>query len=122
MGGLHLYRRHRERNHSSSGPRRTQCQARPLQGLQFGQPQPRERDASGELDRGKFGEAGHPRVHSLARDRRRAADHADVSLAKAELGYEPTTSLRTGIANFVEWYKTYYADGLDADMLSYKPL
>merc|ERR1711878_102909 len=48
--------------------------------------------------------------------------HADISLAKAELGYEPTTSLRTGIANFVEWYKTYYVDGLDADMLSYKPL
>merc|ERR1712176_772002 len=48
--------------------------------------------------------------------------HADISLAKAELGYEPSTSLRKGIANFVEWYKTYYADGLDADMLSYTPL
>jgi len=48
--------------------------------------------------------------------------HADISLAKAELGYEPTTSLRKGIASFVEWYKTYYAEGLDADMLSYTPL
>jgi len=48
--------------------------------------------------------------------------HADISLAKAELGYEPTTSLRRGIGLFVEWYNTYYKDGLDADMLSYTPL
>jgi len=48
--------------------------------------------------------------------------HADVSLARAELGYEPTTCLSDGIAKFVEWYKMYYKDGLDADMLNYKPL
>merc|ERR1712226_654628 len=47
--------------------------------------------------------------------------HADVSLAKAELGYEPTTSLRRGIELFVEWYKAYYKDGLDGDMLGYVP-
>jgi len=48
--------------------------------------------------------------------------HADVSLAKADLGYEPTTSLRDGIKKFVEWYTSYYKDGLDEDMLNYKPL
>merc|ERR1712045_1017667 len=48
--------------------------------------------------------------------------HADVSLARAELGYEPRTCLRDGIAKFVKCYKMYYKDGLDADMLNYKPL
>merc|ERR1712176_67760 len=42
--------------------------------------------------------------------------HANVSLAKADLGYEPTVSLREGIRRFVEWYKAYYKDGLDAEM------
>ncbi|MEM7517401.1 MAG: NAD-dependent epimerase/dehydratase family protein, partial [Planctomycetota bacterium] len=30
---------------------------------------------------------------------------ADVTKAKAKLGYAPKTSMREGLANFVEWYK-----------------
>merc|ERR1712013_734455 len=48
--------------------------------------------------------------------------HADISLAKAELGYEPTTSLREGLKQFVSWYKDFYKDGLDDEMLHYQPL
>ena len=31
--------------------------------------------------------------------------HADVSLARRELGYEPKTSLEDGLARFVEWFR-----------------
>lgn len=31
--------------------------------------------------------------------------YADVSLARAELGYEPTTDIDTGLAQFVKWYR-----------------
>ena len=31
--------------------------------------------------------------------------HADISLARSELGYEPKTSLRDGLARFVEWFR-----------------
>lgn len=31
--------------------------------------------------------------------------YADISLAKAELGYQPRTSLAAGLAKFVEWYR-----------------
>mmetsp|Transcript_72872 Transcript_72872/g.206113 ORF Transcript_72872/g.206113 Transcript_72872/m.206113 type:complete len:425 (+) Transcript_72872:135-1409(+) len=48
--------------------------------------------------------------------------HADVSLAHAELGYEPKTSLREGLRRFVAWYKEYYKDGLDEEMRNYQPL
>jgi UDP-glucuronate 4-epimerase len=32
--------------------------------------------------------------------------HADISLAQAELGYDPKTSLREGLARFVEWFRS----------------
>lgn len=32
--------------------------------------------------------------------------YADISLAKAELGYQPKTSLAAGLAKFVEWYRS----------------
>jgi len=48
--------------------------------------------------------------------------HANISLARKDLGYEPTTTLRDGVRKFVQWYTTYYKEGLDVDMLSYKPL
>jgi len=48
--------------------------------------------------------------------------HADVSLAKTDLGYEPTTPLRRGVQLFVKWYKEYYKGGLDSDMMNYNPL
>ncbi|KAI0520248.1 hypothetical protein KFK09_007719 [Dendrobium nobile] len=35
--------------------------------------------------------------------------HANISLAKKELGYHPTTNLQTGLKKFVKWYLTYYA-------------
>jgi len=33
---------------------------------------------------------------------------ADISKAKALLGYNPKTSVHDGIAKFVDWYKGYY--------------
>jgi UDP-glucuronate 4-epimerase len=48
--------------------------------------------------------------------------HADISLAMAEIGYGPKTSLREGLKKFVEWYKAYYKNGLDAEMSAYQPL
>ena len=32
--------------------------------------------------------------------------YADISKAKAELGYDPSTSLEDGLARFVEWYRS----------------
>lgn len=34
--------------------------------------------------------------------------HADVSLAEVELGYHPTTDLKTGLKAFVDWYLQFY--------------
>ncbi|KAJ8500902.1 hypothetical protein OPV22_011454 [Ensete ventricosum] len=34
--------------------------------------------------------------------------HANISLARAELGYKPTTNLGTGLKKFVRWYLLYY--------------
>lgn len=34
---------------------------------------------------------------------------ADTSLAKEKLGWEPAVSLDEGVAEFVDWFKTYYA-------------
>ncbi|KAG0451625.1 hypothetical protein HPP92_026143 [Vanilla planifolia] len=35
--------------------------------------------------------------------------HANISLAKKELGYHPNTDLQTGLKRFVKWYLAYYA-------------
>lgn len=35
--------------------------------------------------------------------------HANISLAKKELGYHPNTNLQTGLKRFVKWYLEYYA-------------
>mmetsp|Transcript_105879 Transcript_105879/g.297710 ORF Transcript_105879/g.297710 Transcript_105879/m.297710 type:complete len:421 (+) Transcript_105879:85-1347(+) len=48
--------------------------------------------------------------------------HADITAAKNDLGYEPTTPLREGVQKFVAWYKDYYKVGLDNDMRDYRPL
>lgn len=34
--------------------------------------------------------------------------HANISLARKELGYKPSTDLETGLKKFVKWYLTYY--------------
>ncbi|XP_008794398.1 UDP-glucuronate 4-epimerase 1 [Phoenix dactylifera] len=34
--------------------------------------------------------------------------HANISLARAELRYKPTTNLETGLKKFVKWYLRYY--------------
>ncbi|KAL0331393.1 UNVERIFIED_CONTAM: UDP-glucuronate 4-epimerase 3 [Sesamum angustifolium] len=34
--------------------------------------------------------------------------HANISLARKELGYKPTTDLETGLKKFVKWYLSYY--------------
>ncbi|KAJ6823270.1 UDP-glucuronate 4-epimerase 3-like [Iris pallida] len=34
--------------------------------------------------------------------------HANISLAQRELGYHPTTDLKTGLKKFVKWYLDYY--------------
>lgn len=36
------------------------------------------------------------------------ATWADTTLAEKELGYTPTTSMKDGVKNFVEWYRDYY--------------
>jgi len=48
--------------------------------------------------------------------------HANISLAMAELGYWPKTSLREGLYKFVSWYNEYYRRGLDKDMAEYQPM
>ncbi|XP_047950705.1 UDP-glucuronate 4-epimerase 4-like [Salvia hispanica] len=35
--------------------------------------------------------------------------HANISLARNEIGYNPTVDLETGLARFVKWYVSYYA-------------
>ncbi len=34
---------------------------------------------------------------------------SDISLAKQNLGYNPTTNIENGIKNFVNWYKSYFS-------------
>ncbi|CAN1159021.1 UDP-glucuronate 4-epimerase 4 [Linum perenne] len=34
--------------------------------------------------------------------------HANVTQARRDLGYDPTTDLETGLTKFVEWYLDYY--------------
>ncbi len=34
---------------------------------------------------------------------------ADITKAKRKLGYQPTTSMETGLKQFVEWYKEYFS-------------
>ncbi|XP_057852765.1 UDP-glucuronate 4-epimerase 1 isoform X2 [Cryptomeria japonica] len=34
--------------------------------------------------------------------------HANITLAKMELGYKPTTDLQNGLKKFVKWYQNYY--------------
>ena len=36
------------------------------------------------------------------------ATFADIEPARRELGFEPTTTIETGLARFVQWYKEYY--------------
>lgn len=36
--------------------------------------------------------------------------HANISLAQKELGYKPTTDLKTGLKEFVDWYRLYYSN------------
>lgn len=37
------------------------------------------------------------------------ATFADISELEASVGYKPQTSVETGVARFVEWYKEYYS-------------
>ncbi len=36
------------------------------------------------------------------------ATHADITLARTRLGFEPATSIEEGIPRFVEWYRGYH--------------
>jgi UDP-glucuronate 4-epimerase len=36
------------------------------------------------------------------------ATYADITLARAKLGFTPTTSIAQGIPRFVDWYRTYH--------------
>jgi UDP-glucuronate 4-epimerase len=46
---------------------------------------------------------------------------ADTSKAEKELGYQSTTPLDKGIDKFIEWYKDYFKDGLDTELMNYVP-
>lgn len=48
--------------------------------------------------------------------------NADVSKAKKELGYAPTTPLKEGVQKFIDWYKDYYKNGMDKEMADYVPM
>ncbi|XP_039119506.1 UDP-glucuronate 4-epimerase 1 [Dioscorea cayenensis subsp. rotundata] len=37
--------------------------------------------------------------------------HANISLARRELGYKPSTNLEAGLKKFVKWYLSYYGYG-----------
>ncbi|KAL1809282.1 hypothetical protein DCAR_0728819 [Daucus carota subsp. sativus] len=37
--------------------------------------------------------------------------HANISSARRELGYKPSTDLQTGLKKFVKWYLSYYGEG-----------
>lgn len=37
------------------------------------------------------------------------ATYADIEHARTALGFEPTTTLQTGVPNFIRWYKEYHA-------------
>ncbi|KAJ0565532.1 putative UDP-glucuronate 4-epimerase [Helianthus annuus] len=41
--------------------------------------------------------------------------HANISLARRELGYKPTTDLQTGLKKFVRWYLSYYGSSRKSD-------
>ncbi|KAM0021603.1 putative UDP-glucuronate 4-epimerase [Helianthus debilis subsp. tardiflorus] len=41
--------------------------------------------------------------------------HANISLARREFGYRPTTDLQTGLKKFVRWYVSYYGAGKKSD-------
>jgi len=36
------------------------------------------------------------------------ATYADVSALESKVGYKPSTSVRDGVSNFIDWYKEYY--------------
>jgi UDP-glucuronate 4-epimerase len=40
-----------------------------------------------------------------------AASWADIEASRRDLGFEPKTTIETGLARFVEWYKDYHAVG-----------
>lgn len=51
--------------------------------------------------------------------------HANVTHAREDFGYMPSTSLNDGVKRFVEWYQGYYGpDGtrLRPDEYNYKPM
>ena len=37
-----------------------------------------------------------------------AATHADIEQSRKDLGFEPQTSMRTGLSHFTAWYRSYY--------------
>ncbi|KAK9049245.1 hypothetical protein SSX86_027340 [Deinandra increscens subsp. villosa] len=41
--------------------------------------------------------------------------HANISFARREFGYKPTTDLQTGLKKFVRWYVGYYGSGRRSD-------
>jgi UDP-glucuronate 4-epimerase len=36
------------------------------------------------------------------------ATYADVQALEQDVGFAPKTSIETGVARFVEWYRAYY--------------
>ncbi|KAF1002337.1 UDP-glucuronate 4-epimerase 3-like [Apium graveolens] len=41
--------------------------------------------------------------------------HANITFARRELGYKPSTDLQTGLKKFVRWYLSYYGTGKKSD-------
>ena len=36
------------------------------------------------------------------------ATTADITNIQSQLGYAPSTNIKTGVKNFVDWYREYY--------------
>jgi len=42
--------------------------------------------------------------------------YADVSELAGTVGYRPATPVRTGVANFVSWYRSYFSDEMEPSL------
>merc|ERR1712029_417309 len=89
---------------------------------QLGQQRPSHGHVSRGVHRGSVGQEGCQELHAHASTGDVLKTNADVTLAAKELGYAPTTPLKEGIQKFIDWYTTYYKDGMDKEMADYVPM
>ena len=72
-------------------------------------------DGAGKLRDDEIARAGVFRERNLLAtpvriDQQSVRRLADVAALESDTGYRPTTTVETGVARFVEWYRAYYQD------------